>query len=280
MSPRRTCSPAASPCSDRSRFALVRYAMERLLDASRIEDGFRQGPLCVVAPGGSSRLLDDLAELARADDRQCIATDGRSLAREMDEAVALDRWNRLRARFARTRLVIVQRFEAIGGRGRQANFRQLFDAVDAEWCLGLASHPQAGPLESDLAGRLTAGLVVTMSGDGPRSAGDRPTVARIIAATARQFGIPPAILTGGGRSRTVARARSLAMLLARRLTGLSYEAIGKAVGGRDHTTAMHAARVTTARLAIDDTLAADAEAIVARLAPRLPPQGRSPMAVC
>jgi len=254
--------------------------MERLLDESRIEDGFRQGPLCVVAPGGSSRLLDDLAELARADDRQCIATDGGSLAREMDEAIALDRWNRLRARFARTRLVIVQRFEAIGGRGRQANFRQLFDAVDTEWCLGLASHPQAGPLQSDLAGRLTAGLVVTMSGDGPRSAGDRPTVARIIAATARQFGIPPAILTGGGRSRTVARARSLAMLLARRLTGLSYEAIGKAVGGRDHTTAMHAARVTTARLAIDDTLAADAEAIVARLAPRLPPQGRSPMAVC
>jgi hypothetical protein len=280
VSPRRSCSPAASPCLDHSRFALVRYAMERLLDASRIEDGFRQGPLCVVAPGGSSRLLDDLAELARAEDRQCIATEGGSLAREIDEAVALDRWNRLRARFARPGLVIVQRFEAIGGRSRQANFRQLFDAVDTEWCLGLASHPQAGPLQSDLAGRLTAGLVVTMSGDRPCSAGDRPTVARIIAATARQFDIPPAILTGGGRSRTVARARSLAMLLARRLTDLSYEAIGKAVGGRDHTTAMHAARVTAARLAIDDTLAADAEAIVARLAPRLPPQGRSPMAVC
>jgi len=280
VSPRRSCSPAARPCLDRSRFALVRYAIEQLLDASRGGDRFRQGPLCVVAPGGSSRLLDDLAELAGADERQCVATEGGSLGREMDEAVALDRWNRLRARFSKPRLVIVQQFEAIGGRSRQANFRQLFDAADTEWCLGLARHPQAGPLESDLAGRLTAGLVVTMTGDGPRPSKDRPTIARIIAATARQFGIPPAILKGGGRSRTVARARSLAMLLARRLTGLSYEAIGQAVGGRDHTTAMHAARVTSARLAIDDALAADADAIVARLAPRPRPQRRSPAAVC
>ena len=66
----------------------------------------------------------------------------------------------------------------------------------------------------------------------------------------------------------MARARSLAMFLARRLTSLSYDGDRPGVGGRDHTTAMHAARVTAVRLAADDSLAADAEAIIAGLAPR------------
>lgn len=257
------------PGADRSRFALARYAVGELLATG---GGFRQGPLCVVVPSGGSSLLADLSDVARCESLPCLVTDGPRLGRDMDEAAKLDRWDRLRARFCKRHLIIVQRFEEIGGRIRQAAFRQLFDAADmADWCLGLANHPQSGSLEPDLAARLAAGLVVTMAGDETPRAGDGPTIARIIAATARQFGIASATLTGSGRSRTVARARSLAMLLARRLTDLSYEAIGRGMGGRDHTTAMHAARVTADRLATDDSLAADAQAIIARLIP-----GRSP----
>jgi len=255
--------------ADRSRFALVRYAVGKLLDRKPATGGFRQGPLCVVSPGGSSSLLADLADLIQAEDRPCFATDGPSLGQEMDAAAERDCWNRLRGRFCRPQVVIVQRFEQIGGRNRQAAFRQLFDAAEAaDWCLGLGSHPHAGPLEPDLAARLAAGLVVTLSGEAAKPSGHSPTITRIVSATARQFGIATATLTGSGRSRTVARARSLAMFLARRLTSLSYEAIGRGVGGRDHTTAMLAARVTAVRLAADDSLAADAEAIIAGLAPR------------
>jgi len=248
----------------------MRYAIHQLLDRSTAEAGFRQGPLCVVTPTATSSLLDDLADRARAEGLACLATDGKSLGREMDAATNAGRWDRLRSRFCRRQLVIVQRFEAIGGPARQAAFRQLFDAADAvDWCLGLGSHPHAGSLEDDLAARLAAGLVVTIAGEPAEPAGPvgtRLSIARIVSVTARQFGITTATLTGSGRSRTIARARSLAMLLARRLTNLSYEAIGRSIGGRDHTTAMHAARVTTARLAVDDSLSADAEAIVARLA--------------
>ena len=253
-----------------SRVALVRYAIHQLLDRSEAATGFRQGPLCVVTPTAASSLLDDLADRAQAEGLPCLATDGKSLGQEMDVATNADRWDRLRSRFCRRQLVIVQRLEAIGGPARQAAFRQLFDAAAAaDWCLGLSSHPDAGPLEDDLAARLAAGLVVTITADVAEPAEPvvaRPSIARIVSVTARQFGIATATLTGSGRSRTIARARGLAMLLARRLTNLSYAAIGRSIGGRDHTTAMHAARITTARLAVDDSLAADADAIVAQLA--------------
>jgi hypothetical protein len=259
--------------STRSRVALVRYAIEKLLHRSKAAPGVPRGPLCVVTPTATSSLLADLADRARAEGLPCLATDGQQLGRDMDAATKGDRWDRLRSRFCRRQLVIVQRFEEIGGPARQAAFRQLFDAADAaDWCLGLSSHPHAGRLEDDLAARLAAGLVVTIAGEATEPAepvGAGPSIARIVSVTARHFGIATATLIGSGRSRTIARARSLAMLLARRLTNLSYEAIGRSIGGRDHTTAMHATRVTTARLAVDDGLAVDAEAIVAQLmAPR------------
>ncbi|MBI1363858.1 MAG: chromosomal replication initiator protein DnaA [Proteobacteria bacterium] len=44
------------------------------------------------------------------------------------------------------------------------------------------------------------------------------------------------------RSRDVARPRQIAMYLAKTLTSKSYPEIGKAFGGRDHTTVMHAVK--------------------------------------
>ena len=84
----------------------------KLLDRRPATGGFRQGPLCVVSPGGPSSLLADLADLIQAEDRPCFATDGPSLGQEMDAAAERDCWNRLRGRFCRPQVVIVQRFEA------------------------------------------------------------------------------------------------------------------------------------------------------------------------
>ncbi|MDO4223057.1 MAG: chromosomal replication initiator protein DnaA [Acinetobacter sp.] len=47
-------------------------------------------------------------------------------------------------------------------------------------------------------------------------------------------------LTGKSRARNLARPRQIAMALTRELTGDSYPDIGKAFGGRDHSTVMHA----------------------------------------
>jgi chromosomal replication initiator protein len=56
----------------------------------------------------------------------------------------------------------------------------------------------------------------------------------------RYFGIPKSDLTGSGRSRSVVYPRQVAMYLCRELTDESLPKIGKAFGGRDHTTVIHA----------------------------------------
>jgi len=53
------------------------------------------------------------------------------------------------------------------------------------------------------------------------------------------------------RSAHVAWARQVAMYLARELTDATLPAIGRAFGGRNHTTVMHACRRTTERIAAD-----------------------------
>jgi chromosomal replication initiator protein len=49
-------------------------------------------------------------------------------------------------------------------------------------------------------------------------------------------------LRGKSRRQAIAEARSLAMFLTRRLTGVSYAEIGRYFGNRDHTTVLHACR--------------------------------------
>ena len=56
----------------------------------------------------------------------------------------------------------------------------------------------------------------------------------------RYFGISRADLVGASRSKGFAYPRQVAMYLSRELTDESLPAIGKAFGGRDHSTVMHA----------------------------------------
>ncbi|MGC6517353.1 MAG: chromosomal replication initiator protein DnaA [Candidatus Puniceispirillaceae bacterium] len=59
------------------------------------------------------------------------------------------------------------------------------------------------------------------------------------------------------RAASIARPRQIAMYLAKDLTSLSYPAIGRSFGGRDHTTVMHAVKKIEQLIAEDSSLSAD-----------------------
>jgi chromosomal replication initiator protein len=78
------------------------------------------------------------------------------------------------------------------------------------------------------------------------------SVADIQAAACQRFGLSPEELLSSARTPRIAWPRQVAMYLARELTSESLPAIGRAFGGRDHTTVLHAWRRTSARILTDD----------------------------
>lgn len=69
-----------------------------------------------------------------------------------------------------------------------------------------------------------------------------PKLISIAKSVARRFQIRLADMRGPTRQANVVRARGLAILLARKLTSLSLQDIGKYFGDRDHSTVIHACR--------------------------------------
>ena len=61
----------------------------------------------------------------------------------------------------------------------------------------------------------------------------------IIEVVARHYDLSPQDITGKNRSQGIALPRQIAMYLCRRMTSLSTTSIGRAFGGRDHTTVLH-----------------------------------------
>ncbi|UPT99308.1 hypothetical protein J4G48_0015185 [Bradyrhizobium barranii subsp. apii] len=68
--------------------------------------------------------------------------------------------------------------------------------------------------------------------------GPRLTMIRHAAAVA--FKIDPSVLISAGRQKALQQGRQFAMCMARTLTDASLGQVGRAFGGRDHTTAHHA----------------------------------------
>ena len=68
------------------------------------------------------------------------------------------------------------------------------------------------------------------------------------------------------RAAAIARPRQIAMYLAKDLTSLSYPAIGRSFGGRDHTTVMHAVKKIEQLIAEDNHLSADVDLLRGLLA--------------
>lgn len=125
-------------------------------------------------------------------------------------------------------------------------------AISDENIARLARREAATPAE--LLGRLTD---FESSDDHSRPdrsanvAGDQALMKQIIAVTARYFTVTQAALLSASRRASLVAARNVVVHLARRLTELSYAQIGRSLGGRDHTTIMHAERRLADGLALD-----------------------------
>lgn len=282
--------PSASACGSRPRdktMALLRLAGAAIADHAERGLAWRASPLVIVTAETEAwgRCLEDLRRSCGvASDIR--AWDGRELGREV--ARAGEGLHRLRDRLAVGPLLVVTALEGLGGQAVQLGFATILDAAAAAGtsvCVTTAHHPGADTFLPALASRLSAGLVLPFPATPPsparhltRSSGGVPSVAAVIRTTARQLGLAPATLVGQGRSRSVAQARSLAMYLSRQLTGRSLGDIGRALGGRDHSTVIHGIRKAAAHLLEDRGFARDADTIAGELL-RLPrrrpaPEGR------
>jgi chromosomal replication initiator protein len=69
-----------------------------------------------------------------------------------------------------------------------------------------------------------------------------PSVEQVVEATAERFDLDPGALNGHDRRRSHVWARQVAMYLARELTEESLPAIGRRIGGRQHSTVLSAHR--------------------------------------
>jgi chromosomal replication initiator protein len=104
-----------------------------------------------------------------------------------------------------------------------------------------------------LTGRdVTAGLTEeVLAGLYPSVKPQRRTVRDIQQRTCEAFGVSLDQMLSTSRAAPVAWPRQVAMYLARELTDQTLPAIGRAFGGRNHTTVMHACRRTAERIATD-----------------------------
>jgi len=91
------------------------------------------------------------------------------------------------------------------------------------------------------------------------------TIPHILEATASFYNLSPKDLTGPRRTKEIALARHMAMYLIRELTEATLSQIGKAFGGRDHTTVLHGCEKIAEGMQWDEELRHD----VLRLKERL-----------
>jgi chromosomal replication initiator protein len=75
---------------------------------------------------------------------------------------------------------------------------------------------------------------------------------RIQRFVAERYDIRMSEMLGRGRPKTIAEARQVAMYLTREMARLSLVDVGKAFGGRDHGTVIHACKVVVARMEQSD----------------------------
>jgi chromosomal replication initiator protein len=85
--------------------------------------------------------------------------------------------------------------------------------------------------------------------------GVKPSVEDVLGVTARKFELTQSDLLARDRRPTVARARKVAIYLARELTGKSLPEIGRSFGGRDHSTILAAVRSLAGDIERDHELA-------------------------
>jgi chromosomal replication initiator protein len=130
---------------------------------------------------------------------------------------------------------------AVVARRVHANVRALEGALIRVVAFGSLT---GRPVDAGLVDEVLAGLYPELR---PRAF----TVGEIQAHTAAAFGVSIDDLVSARRTAKVAWARQVAMYLARELTEQTLPAIGRAFGGRNHTTVLHAYRRTVERMSSD-----------------------------
>lgn len=87
----------------------------------------------------------------------------------------------------------------------------------------------------------------------------------LIQMVAEHYGLTVAELLSKRRTQEVAQARQIAMFIARALSRLSLAEIGKALGGRDHTTVLHGISRVEQMLKESPALAREIESLIDRI---------------
>ena len=77
------------------------------------------------------------------------------------------------------------------------------------------------------------------------------TYLQILSYVSKDLKVSKKLLLGKSRSQDVAAARQIIMFLTRKLTNLSLKNIGKELGGRDHSTVIHACKLVDERVKDD-----------------------------
>ena len=82
---------------------------------------------------------------------------------------------------------------------------------------------------------------------------------KVLQEVAKKYNVEITDLKGKCRSKDIVIPRQVVMYLCRELTDSSLPAIGKAIGGKDHTTVLHSCKKVEEKMASDKTFAAQIE---------------------
>lgn len=254
------------------RYATIEEFTSAFVEAVRLR---RMGPFKEGFRGSDVVLLDDVQFLAGRDKTReeffhtfnALLDSGRQLVMTSDcspeEIPGLE--ERLIERF---RAGLVVELEAPGPAARKAILakRALLDGVEVpeevldEIALSVTSSVRA--LEGGLI-RVVA--YASLKGEPPTpgiarhvlkrlgtaTVDDTCSIGEILDAAADEFGVERQALIARDRRPAVAGARQVAMYLARELTAHSLPEIGRGIGGRSHTTVLHAVNRVSAALGND-----------------------------
>lgn len=266
---------------------LVRHAVAAIASHAQRGVAWPGSPLVLVTADGplGGRCLHDLHRSC-APRAGSMVWEGRELGMEIVAAGAGERLQHCRDRLLAGPVLAVNALHGLGSAIVQRRFAGMLDAATAAGatvCVTTSGHPAVNGFIPRLSSRLCAGLVVSLpAATEPTPAlgvaqgsATRPALSAVIRTTARHLGLPAEQLVGAGRRRSVAQARSLAMYLSRQLTGRSLGEIGRALGGRDHSTVIHGIRNAAVRLGADAGFANDAATITADLLAQQPLSSRS-----
>ena len=90
----------------------------------------------------------------------------------------------------------------------------------------------------------------------------------IVSMVAEQYEVSPEEIISQKRSRNIARPRQVVMYLCRNMLNIPLQEVGRALGGRDHTTIMHGVDKITEELKTDPSLQNTIDILKKKLSPQ------------